>query len=52
MKTNSSRHVTSEYYFVLRDEELRIYGIGLDIHMYSGQTTYNEKIVPIHTPMM
>ena len=28
MKTNSSRHVTSEYDFVLRDEELRIYEIA------------------------
>ena len=28
MKTNSSHHVTSEYNFVLRDEELRIYKIA------------------------
>ena len=28
MKTNSSRHVTSEYNFVLRDEELWIYEIA------------------------
>ena len=28
MKTNGSRHVTSEYNFVLRDEELWIYGIA------------------------
>ena len=28
MKTNSSRHVTSEYNFVLRDEELWIYDIA------------------------
>ena len=28
MKTNSSHHVTSEYKFVLRDEELRIYEIA------------------------
>ena len=27
MKTNSSHHVTSEYNFVLRDEELQIYEI-------------------------
>ena len=28
MKTNSSRHVTSEYDFVSRDEELQIYEIA------------------------
>ena len=28
MKTNNSRHITSEYNFVLRDEELRIYEIA------------------------
>ena len=28
MKTNSSHHITSEYNFVLRDEELRIYKIA------------------------
>ena len=28
MKTNSSRHVTSEHNFVLRDKELRIYEIA------------------------
>ena len=27
-------------------------GIGSDIRLYSGQTTYNEKIVLTHTPMM
>ena len=28
MKTKSSRHITSEYNFVLRDEELRVYEIA------------------------
>ena len=47
MKTNNSRHVTSEYNFILRDEELWIYEIASSNPASQKGELYEDAIMSL-----